>query len=369
MPPRVAHIIAPAPIGGAEAVVRALSKATLRSGREVWIVALLDGGGDHPFVVQARADGTPVIEVRCGRRRYLSEARRVGDALRELAVELVHTHVYHADLVGYLAARRARLPVVATLHGYAGGDPRNRLYEWLDRKLLARFDAVLCVSEAQREQMRRSGCAPERLAVVPNGHASGSLLPRAEARARLGLAATQVAFGWIGRLSFEKGPDLFVEALARLGPGGGLGVVIGEGAERRRVEARARALGLGEHRLRFAGFRGDAPSLLAAFDALVISSRTEGLPVVLLEAIAAGTPVVAFAVGGIPDVLGTASGWLAPAGDVDGLARALRSLLEDPREAQKRACEAKRLLASRFGVERWLEQVDGVYARALAGPR
>ena len=369
MPPRVAHIIAPAPIGGAEAVVRALALAASRSGREALVVALLDDAAPHPFVAQARADATPVIEVRCGRRRYLAEARRVGELLRERSVDLVHTHVYHADWVGYLAARRARLPVVATVHGYTGGDPRNRLYEWLDRKLLARFDAVLCVSEAQRERMRRSGCAPERLALVPNGHACGPLLSRAEARARLGLDAAQVAVGWIGRLSFEKGPDLFVEALARLGPPGALGVVIGEGAERERVEARARELGLGEGRLRFAGFRGDAPSLLPAFDAVVISSRTEGLPVVLLEAMGAGTPVAGFAVGGVPDVLDTASGWLAPAGDVDGLARALRALLEDPEQARARAREAGRILASRFGVERWLEQIDGVYARALAAPR
>jgi glycosyltransferase involved in cell wall biosynthesis len=305
----------------------------------------------------------------CGPRRYLAETRRVGDALREHAVELVHTHVYHGDFVGYFAARRARLPVVATLHGYAGGDLRGRFYEWLDRRLLARFDAVLCVSEAQRALMRRSGCAEERLALVPNGHVSGPLLPRAEARARLGLSPAQVAIGWVGRLSVEKGADLFVETLAQLGPGGALGVVIGEGTERQRVEAHARSLGLGEDRLRFAGLRGDAPSLLAAFDAVVISSRTEGLPVVLLEAIAAGTPVAAFAVGGVPDLLDAASGWLAPPGDVGALARALRSLLEDPREAQARAREAGRILANRFGVERWLARVDAVYARALAGAR
>lgn len=349
--------------------MRALSRAALRGGREAWIVALLEDDAAHPFVVGAREDGIDVIEVRCGRRRYLAEARRVAEGLRERGAELVHTHVYRADWVGFLAARRARLPVVATLHGYAGGGIRNRFYEWLDRRLLARFDAVLCVSEAQRDRMRRSGCAPERLALVPNGHSPGLLLPRAEAREKLGIDAVQVAFGWVGRLSAEKGPDLFVEALARLGPAGGLGVLIGEGAERARLEARARALGLGEERLRFVGVRADAPSLLAAFDAVVISSRTEGLPVVLLEAIAAGTPVAAFAVGGIPDVLGETSGWLARAGDVDGLAAALRALLGNPTEARERTREARRVLASRFGVDRWLEQVDAVYARVLAGSR
>jgi glycosyltransferase involved in cell wall biosynthesis len=101
----------------------------------------------------------------------------------------------------------------------------------------------------------------------------------------------------------------------------------------------------------------------------VISSRTEGLPVVLLEAIAAGTPVAAFAVGGVPDVLDGTSGWLARAGDVDGLAAALRALLGNPTEARERTREARRVLASRFGVDRWLEQVDAVYARVLAGSR
>jgi len=369
MPARVAHLIAPAPIGGAEAVVRALAGAAERGGRRVWIVALLGGEATHPFVAQARAEGIEVIEVRCGPRRYLAEARRVAELLRERAVELLHTHVYHADLVGYLAARRARLPVVATVHGYSGGDARNRFYEWLDRRVLTRFDAVVCVSEAQREWLRRGGCAPARLAVVPNGHAAAPPLARAEARARLGIPASQLAFGWIGRLSPEKGADLFLEALAKLGPTGGLAVVIGEGAERRRLEARAQALGLGADRLRFAGFRGDAPSLLAAFDALVISSRSEGLPVVMLEAIAAGTPVAAFAVGGIPDLLGEASGWLAPAGDVAALARTLAALAADPDGARARAETAKAILASRFGVERWLDQLDAVYARALAGPR
>jgi glycosyltransferase involved in cell wall biosynthesis len=369
MPPRVAHIIAPARVGGAEAVVRALASAARERGRESWIAALLDDGAGHPFVEQARAEGTRVIEVRRGRRRYLAEARALGEALREQGADLVHTHVYHADGVGYLAARRARLPVVSTLHGYTGGALHNRFYEWLDRKLLARFDAVVCVSEAQRERMQRSGCAVEKLAVVPNGHASRPPLPRAEARARLGLGAGDVALGWIGRLSFEKGPDLFVETLARLGPSGGRGILIGDGAERGRLEARARALGLGEDRVRFAGFRGDAPSLLTAFDAIVISSRTEGLPVVLLEAMAAGTPVAAFAVGGVPDVLSDRSGWLAPLGDVEALARALRALLGDPDQARARAREAAGILASRFGVERWLEQLDAVYARALAVPR
>ena len=368
MPPRVAHVIAPAMVGGAEAVVRALASADRDRGRESWIAALLDDGSAHPFVEQARAEGTRVIEVRCGRRRYLAEARRVGEALREQGADLIHTHVYHADCVGYLAARRARLPVVSTLHGYTGGSIPNRFYEWLDRKLLARFDAVVCVSEAQRERMQRSGCAAERLALVPNGHASRPPLPRAEARARLGLGPGEVAVGWIGRLSFEKGPDLFVEALARLGAGA-LGVLIGDGAERARVEARARELGLGEDRVRFAGFRSDAPSLLPAFDAIAISSRTEGLPVVLLEAMAAGTPVAAFAVGGVPDVLNETSGWLAPVGDVDALASSLRALLADPDQARARAREAARLLESRFGLERWLEQLDAVYARALAAPR
>src|SRR5207247_455815 len=108
--------------------------------------------------------------------------------------------------------------------------------------------------------------------------------------------------------------------------------------------------------------------LLRAFDVLVLSSRTEGTPMILLEALAAGVPVVSFAVGGVPDVIDQESGWLVPSGDTVGLAEAICQVLEHPLEAARRAGEARRVLEARFGLAGWLQAIRAVYDQAMVGP-
>jgi glycosyltransferase involved in cell wall biosynthesis len=286
----------------------------------------------------------------------------VAALLRQRQAPLVHTHVYHADFVGYWAARSCRMPVVATVHGFVGGDWKNRLYQSLDRRLLRRFDAVICVSEGVRARLAGAGGDPARLRVIPNGHPGGATVPRAVARERLGIVDGTPTIGWVGRLSAEKGADLLLAALPQVGVPGARAVLLGAGEEERRLGTLGAALGLPEGAVRLVGERADAASLLGAFDVLVISSRTEGLPMVLLEAMAVGTPVVAFAVGGIPDVLGDESGWLVPAGDVPALAAGIRHALGARDEAARRAAVARRTLEARFGLDRWLRTVEAVYA-------
>ena len=131
---RVAHVIAPALVGGAETVVRLLAAESAGAGVEAEIIALIQMEGPHAFVGEARSEGTLVTEVRCGRRRYRAEAAAVAERLRAAEVAVVHTHGYHADIVGSWAARRCGLPVVATVHGFTGGGLKNRLYEWMQRR-------------------------------------------------------------------------------------------------------------------------------------------------------------------------------------------------------------------------------------------
>jgi len=361
---RVAHVIAPALFGGAESVVRALAWGRRRLGRATEVIALVDGDEPHPFVEELNSLGVPTHAVRCGRRRYWAEARRVADILSLIGAQVVHTHVYHGDFVGYWAARWRGRCVVATLHnGFMGGDWKNRVYEWADRRLLRRFDAVMCVSNQARTRLLRSGAPASRVSVVCNGYDGGGSLLRCEARTRLGSHEGIKTIGWVGRLSSEKGPDLFLRALALARLDRVIAVMLGTGAEQARVMTLAASLGLGTDSLRMMGQR-DARVLMSGFDVLVISSRTEGLPMVLLEAMAAGIPVVAFAVGGIPEVLNTESGWLVPPGDVVALARAIRGVLGAPEEAERRAAAARQLIESRFGLEQWVESVEAVYATA-----
>ena len=340
------HVIAPGPVGGAESVVAALAGARHARGAPTHVAALVPSA-DAPLVATLRASGVPVHAVVCGHRRYLCEVAGVARVAGTLGAQVIHTHVYRGDFAGYFAARRLGLPVVATYHGHIGGDWRNRVYEWMDRRLLARFDAVACVSTAGRDRLRRAWVPAQTLHVVQNGHRPPALFARAEARERLRLTDQRFTMGWVGRLSHEKGADLLLEALAAASAGV-RAVIVGDGPERERLEAQARALKLPPDTVRFEGQVPSAAALFRAFDALVISSRTEGLPMVLLEAMSAGVPVIAFAVGGIPEVVSNELAWLATPGEPAALASAIEAAARDPDAVRRRAVAAQAAFSQRF---------------------
>lgn len=254
--------------------------------------------------------------------------------------------------------------MVSTVHGFTGGDWKNRLYERVQVRALRRFDAVVVVSEALRDRLRRGGVAAERLQLIPNAWIGSAPMTRMEARFRLGLPQADVVVGWVGRLSVEKGPDIAVRALAELPREVSLSFV-GEGPERRAAERLAQDLGVGD-RIRWHGPMPEAAALLSAFDAVLLSSRTEGTPMVLLEAMAAGVPVAATAVGGIPAALLPGAGRLAEPGSSSALAEAVAAVLAPGTCQAAGGAEVERALGQ--GRARWLERYESVY-RSVVGAR
>jgi glycosyltransferase involved in cell wall biosynthesis len=361
---RVAHVIAPAPAGGAESVVLALASAAADRSRVIVLnqVAHRDDP-PHTLSDQLRSRDVVVDELRCGRRRYRAEVRAVSELIRRHDVEIVHTHGYHATVVGYLAARRAGVPAVATVHGYLSRNVKERFYNVVDRWLLRRFDAVIAVSQGIADQLAANGVSRERVVIVQNGLATSvSTLDRQHARQQLGLSAYDQVIGWVGRLSPEKGADLFLRGLEHSDPSV-RAVVIGEGPELPGLERLVRELDLSE-RVAFTGFRPDAARFLQAFDVLALTSRIEGTPMIILEAVAAKVPIVAFAVGGLPQLLDNDSAWLIPPEDVSALRRALQEALGSPSERIQRADAARRRVAHQLSAEQWLERVWRVYDNA-----
>jgi glycosyltransferase involved in cell wall biosynthesis len=354
----VTHVIAPGPYGGAESVVRVLCAGSVATGRAVSAALLLPNGSQSSLAAAMRECGVPVDEIRCGRRAYRAEARELRRVLRARGTTVVHTHVYRADVVGWMATKRTQVRCVATLHGYTGGSLVNRAYQWLDHRLLGRFDAVVCVSEQLRQRLLRTGATGNRLHVVRNGFAGRASVSREEARRLLGLPLDRPAVGWVGRLSHEKGADLFVEAMMRCPRSDAIGVIVGDGPQRRDLQAR---VGPGAA-IRLVGSRPDIGQLMPAFDVLAISSRAEGTPMVLLEAMSARVPIASFAVGGIPELLPADAAWFAAPGDTAGLAASIAAALDFPTEAERRADTCVRLLEAEFGVERWLRDLDRIYA-------
>ena len=357
----VTILAAPARVGGLETVVAALALGLARRGHQVRVLSLLGTGADDrcvPFESLGAA-GVEVTEGRFPGRSYRRERDWVAERLARLPGTVVHCHGYHADLVGWWATRRVPRPMMSTAHGFSARTARGRVYEWLDRWVLARSDAAIAVSRPLRELLIGSGVAAARVHLVVNAwSAGGAPLDRGEARRRLGLPEGGPAIGWVGRLTSEKGPDVMVAAAAAL-PRETPVSMIGEGAMGPALHREAQRLGLTA--VRWHGMVPAAASLMGAFDVIALSSRTEGTPMVLLDAMATGVPIVTTAVGGIPDLISPTEAILVPPDDPTALAAAIRRCLEDPAAARARAEAARGRLHRDHQESAWLDRHEAIY--------
>ena len=362
---RVLQVIAPGAVGGAESAVLGLSRGLVEAGAQVVIAALADASSG-PFIDRARAAGLSVVVLDSPGRNYLRDWYGLRRAVREHRIDVVHTHGYRADMMGLLAADSERVPSLATAHGFTLGSRKNRLNQWLAVRALRRHDAVIAVSDPLSATLRSLGIAAERVVPIRNAWQPppGPLASRTEARARLQLADDAPVLGWVGRLSPEKGADIAIAAMVLLSHTDCHLAFVGDGRWRPALEAQVAAAGLGS-RVHFLGMVPDAAAMLPAFDALVLSSRTEGTPMVLLEAIHAHVPIIASAVGGVPDLLPAGTGLLVPSEDPVALAGAIDQVLADPATAHARAAAAAASVAARFSPSEWVSRHLAVYQRLM----
>lgn len=366
-PLSIVHVTAPATFGGLESVVAALADGQQAQGDRVTVVAVLEPGGDpadHPFVRQLTAREVPVRVFQVPARGYLRERRLLAKLLGEVDPDVVHTHGFRPDVVDAGVARRLGLPVVTTVHGFSRSTGwKMRLYETLQMRSFRRFDAVVPVSRPLARELEAEGVDPQRIHLHPNAwRPDEEPLGAEEARRALGLEPDGFHLGWVGRLSREKGPDVFLEALARIPGLSWTASFVGEGALRESLEARVAELGLGD-RVRMHGPVAGAARHLTAFDVVVLSSRTEGTPIVLLEAMAAARPVVATAVGGVPDLAEDAVR-LVPPEDPGALAEEVRLLHGDAEARRALGAAARRRLEAWADLGRWVDGYRDIYADA-----
>ncbi|HEY8552935.1 MAG TPA: glycosyltransferase family 4 protein, partial [Burkholderiales bacterium] len=258
---------------------------------------------------------------------------------RARPIDVIHGHwVYPDGVAATMIARRLGVPVVLTALGsdinvYGELKLRRRQIGWA----LARARAVTGVSRALVDKVIGLGAPAARAHYVPNGIDGARFrvptpVERLEARARLGLDPDRRYLLFLGRLHAVKGLPVLLRALASLAAAGHLGfdtLLVGDGAERPALEAESSRLGL-KSRVRFAGERPhrEVPQWLCAADALCLPSLMEGMPNVVLEAAATGLPVVASAVGAVPDIVSPETGILVPPGDAEALARSLHEVFD-----------------------------------------
>lgn len=354
------HVLAPMREGGLERVVAMLAHGQTSTGVHVAAVLEPHDAAQHPFVRRLEELEVPVTVIAVDPRNYWGEYKALRALITRLRPDVVHTHGYRADIVAGFAARRSGIPQISTVHGFTGGGIRNRAYERVQRFALRRADAVIAVAAAMIDRLAAAGIPRDRIHCVPNGFIDSSpALERHAARATLGLSFHQPIIGWVGRLSREKGADVMLEALALADPAWRLSV-IGDGPEMGKLKANAQRLGIAE-RVIWHGAVADAASLLRAYDVVALSSRTEGTPIVLFEAMNAEVPIVATAVGGVPDVISAEQGLLVPPETPALLAEALDRVRVDPDAASQRSRLARQRLAEKFGHSAWVQSVDRAY--------
>jgi glycosyltransferase involved in cell wall biosynthesis len=303
-----------------------------------------------------------VTPLRLPARAYGKERKAYRQLFGSIRPDLMHSHGYRSDVLAGPMAGRLGIPRISTVHGFTGGDWKNRIYEYLQVRAWRRYDKVVAVSAPLERWLRSAGLRSDQVALVPNAYASVPVLSRAEARRALGLDDSEVVLGWIGRLSREKGLDVLLDAMPGL-PDLRLSV-LGEGRERASLQVQAGRLGIAG-RIRWHGMVPQAAALYCAFDVFVLSSRTEGTPISLFEAMAAGVPVVATRVGGVPDVITESEARLVPSESPHALAEAIEATLGQVEETRRRTAGAERRLEQHFAVGPWLDRYEALY-RGLA---
>jgi glycosyltransferase involved in cell wall biosynthesis len=322
----IVHLTASSFYGGPERQILGLCRALSGEARST-VLSFAEGGGCRAFLAEAGRQGVEAAVVEHDTPRLRAAVADVAAEVQGRYADVLLCHGYKADLLGRLAARRVGVPAVAVSRGWTGENCRVRLYEAIDRMHLRWMDQVVCVSEAQARKVRRaSGARPGRVRVIYNAVDPERFYdPDPIYRMRLlryfGPGRKKIV-GAAGRLSPEKGFGVLVAAAERVlkrDPSVGF-LVFGDGACRARLTRQIEKAGLmGAFVL--GGFRADLDRFLPFFDLLALPSFTEGMPNVVLEAFAAGVPVVSTAVGGAPELVEEgASGFLVPAGDAAAMA-------------------------------------------------
>ncbi len=343
---RVLHLLESGGLYGAERVVLNLSSAMRDGGAFEPVIGCIvqDDGEPSALFDEARRQGFAAEKVRLRNLGLAVDAPRAARRWRDLDIRLVHSHGYKATVFGSCVRALRPVPMTATCHLWFIGPHsplKMRAMVAAELRLYRRFRTVAAVSAEIRRVLLRSGVAPERVQVIPNGIPVDRPAPGAAERAamRAALGVPEGAFIVLnaGRLTAQKDQASLLRAVGGA-PEGGRGlhcVVAGEGELHAVLQREIDDNGWSP-RVSLLGFRDDVPALLGAVDAFALPSLDEGMPMILLEAAAAGLPLVATPVGDIPTLLADGrNGLLVPPGDVAALRAALLRLRDEPGLAER----------------------------------
>lgn len=366
-PVRIAFVITELDVGGAE---RALVQLVTGLPREEWESRVISIGPWGPLVATLQDADVPV---HCLDAVYLWDTPRVlwqlRRELRDFQPQILQTFLFHANILGRMAGRWAGVPHIVA--GLRVAERRSRFYGWIDRWTNRWVDRNVCVSRAVADFCEReSGLDPRKTVVIPNGvDLTTFQLAEPIHSSEWGIPESAPVVLTVARLEYQKGIDLLLDAAPQIlesGPETHL-VIIGDGVDRESLEARAKTSPVAS-RIHFLGRRSDVPRWMKRAQVMVLPSRWEGMPNVVLEAMAAGLVVVATDVEGVREILAdNVNGRIVPPGSSQGLAEVTIELLRQSEISRKLGVVAQETVKKDFTIESMVRQYAQLY-RELSAP-
>ena len=344
-------------VGGAENLVVPFERSIDRARIKLSICCLATIG-ENAIEAELRRDGTEIFNLNARSLRDVGAFRRLLRFVREQKIDVIHAHLTYAATWAAIVSRLTGIPSVATLHVAPPASGRAAIRDRLMRFVLNRWSArVVTVSDALRRQyLDRGGIDAQKVVTVYNGIEVARFRKDANRVAPSGSRLVVT----VSVLRQGKGIDVLLRAIAAVPDA--VFLIVGDGPMRAEWEELARTLGVAD-RVRWTGYRRDVDAILPDCDLFVLPSLDDAFPTVLLEAMAAGLPVVASAVGGIPEIVQPdVTGLLVPPADPQRLAGAISDLLADPqRTARMRRC-AQLIAEQRFSTAAWIARLEALYA-------
>jgi glycosyltransferase involved in cell wall biosynthesis len=367
---KIVHIMVTSAFSGPDATVFSLFKKLDPEKYQQYLIFLSGPKTvNHLLVERSRKIGIESVLFHIRGKLNLWTLWKIISFIRRHRINILHSHNYKTDILTYLATRFYSAHCVTTLHGFTERNWRLKLYKWLDLKILKYYDRIKVVSRPLLELVLQRGIPQQKVSYIPNAIDLDLMVYQKEnqiaLRHEFGIKKRDTLVGMIGRLDGEKNPGLLLDALPNLIESFPYlkCFFIGEGELREKLILQADKDGLASVAF-FPGYREDARVFISLLDLVIIPSWTEGIPKILLESMAFKKPVVATAVGGIPDIIVDGeNGFLVPPGDIDALIGRVKMLLFDP-ELRRLFGDAGRLLmVAEYSDRRMVAQMDEFYEK------
>ena len=366
---KILHLVSSGGLFGAERVI--LNIASQHRDADFWVGALNNQHNPHLEIIQeAQKLGLKTAVFDSRNQADFKTVSSIKKFLKENSIDIVHTHNYKSDIMGFLATRFTGVKWAATNHVWHSTDKKLRLYEAMDAFVLKFASAVFTVSQEIKDDLLKKGFKEDHLHVVHNGIAVdqfGGTAARKQLRDGWHVSGQDVLLIIAGRLAPEKGHDILFKSLKKattVCPSVKC-LVAGDGPLRAQLEELAREPGL-SGRIIFTGIRKDMPDVYCACDMMINASSIEGLPMTILEAMASKLPVIATKVGAVPQVIKNGqNGILLEYGNVDALSQSIVDLANAPEIRQALARQAYTDVSEHFSDRRMAEEYMNFYQKLL----